>query len=143
MPAVSQSCSLIRFRRAPLPILTILDENSTPMVCEERTLPEAQKKARSTRTRSLSTTRGILHSFFTKRWSKHDLENPQNELNILPLLWCSIPALLLSRTTWTNKNHFREIIIHTLEFLFNHPPRNRQQKQNEKSRAKPGKSKSN
>ena len=43
--------SFIRFRRAPVPTLMILLANSTPMVCDERT----------------------LHSFFTKRCNMHDL----------------------------------------------------------------------
>lgn len=29
----------MRLRREPVPILTILEENSTPIVCEERTRP--------------------------------------------------------------------------------------------------------
>jgi hypothetical protein len=51
VPAVSQSCSFIRFRRAPVPTLMILLANSTPMVCDERT----------------------RHSLLTNRWRRHDL----------------------------------------------------------------------
>lgn len=40
MPAVSHSCSFIRFLRGPDPTLTILEENSTPIVCDERTCPD-------------------------------------------------------------------------------------------------------
>jgi hypothetical protein len=39
VPAVSQSWSLIRLRLEPVPSLTILEANSTPMVCEERMRP--------------------------------------------------------------------------------------------------------
>lgn len=46
------TCSFIRFLLAPVPTLMILVANSTPMVCDERT----------------------LHSFLTKRCSKQDLE---------------------------------------------------------------------
>lgn len=36
----------MRLRREPVPILTILEENSTPMVCEERTRPVGQSLVR-------------------------------------------------------------------------------------------------
>ena len=39
MPAVSQSWSFILFLRAPVPTFMIREENSTPIVWEERTLP--------------------------------------------------------------------------------------------------------
>lgn len=45
------TCSFILFLLAPVPTLMILVANSTPMVCDERT----------------------LHSFLTKRCSKQDL----------------------------------------------------------------------
>lgn len=46
-----RTCSLIRFRLAPVPTLMILLANSTPIVCDE----------------------SVRHSFFTKRCNKHDL----------------------------------------------------------------------
>lgn len=45
------TCSFIRFLLAPVPTLMILVANSTPMVCEDKT----------------------LHSLFTNRCSKQDL----------------------------------------------------------------------
>ncbi len=37
---IEPTWSFIRFRRAPVPTLMILDANSTPMVCEDRILPK-------------------------------------------------------------------------------------------------------
>lgn len=41
MPAVSHNWSFIRLRRGPVPSFTILEENSTPIVWEERIRPVA------------------------------------------------------------------------------------------------------
>ena len=49
--SLRRTCSLIRFRLAPVPTLMILLANSTPIVCDE----------------------SVRHSFFTKRCNKHDL----------------------------------------------------------------------
>lgn len=75
MPAVSQSWSLIRLRLEPVPSLTILEANSTPMVCEERMRPGTWRQY-------VSDGDGIewngggpgcLHSFLTNRCSTQDL----------------------------------------------------------------------
>lgn len=53
---MSQSCSLILFRLDPVPSLTIREENSTPMVCEDRTRPgesNASMEAREGPTRGV------------------------------------------------------------------------------------------
>lgn len=55
------TCNFIRFRRAPVPTLMILVANSTPIVCDDST----------------------LHSFFTKRCSKHDLPVPLGPSNMI------------------------------------------------------------
>lgn len=67
MPAVSQSWSLIRRRRGPVPSLTIREANSTPMVWEERTRPGGV---------SLVCRDGVglyVHSSLTNRWRTQDL----------------------------------------------------------------------
>lgn len=55
------TCSFIRFLRAPVPTLMILVANSTPMVCEDKT----------------------LHSLLTKRCSRHDLPVPLGPSNMI------------------------------------------------------------
>jgi hypothetical protein len=74
VPAVSQSCSFMRLRCDEFAlrsaIWTILDENSTPMVWEDRTRPSLHQ---------LSLVHAVgeslidLHSLLTKRCKRHDL----------------------------------------------------------------------
>jgi len=63
-----------------------------------------------------------VHSFLTKRWSRHDLFACIVSIIVL-LTWCVLSRFLrskhiLSRSARPNQYDFRKVVIHTTQFLF-------------------------
>lgn len=108
----------MRVRRGGRPMCTIFEENSTPMVCEESTrpvelfscclMPYGKEVVHGT------TGRGV-HSFLTKRWSRHDLFDTALSA---PGYWeMELERAVLSGTAGTEQYYLREVIIHAPQFL--------------------------
>lgn len=96
------TCSLMRFRRDPVPTLIILLANSTPMVCDDRT----------------------LHSFLTKRCRRHDLRAKYSVSlgsscgrRVRDVAWRYKTVNLLSRSTRAQQYDLGQVIIHAPQLL--------------------------
>lgn len=121
---MSQSCSLILVRRGPVPSLTILEENSTPIVCDDSTLP--------TGARCIS--EPIYPALDSPEWMGSDMRFQSRTFVLDKSVEHTGPARCwgsreytgwrtsergnsLSGTTWTKKNNLGQIIIHALQLL--------------------------
>jgi hypothetical protein len=122
VPAVSQSWSLMRLRLCAddlrSAMWTIFDENSTPMVCEERTRPVVFTLAVAPNSPSLphGTPLGIVdvHSSLTNRCKTHDL-NTRVSAILSPS--ASPPTYVLSSAARPQQDNLGEVIIHAAQLL--------------------------
>lgn len=115
MPAVSQSCSLILFRLDPVPSLTMREENSTPIVCEDRTRPgecNASMEAREGPTRGFVTF--VLHEPMQHAGPVQKGRRKGSANQSADHRWTDD---ILASAAGSQKNHLGEVIVHAPQFL--------------------------